>query len=131
MRNRRCFPTSALICLTFIQHRKNLWKWDLPTTFFILLASLALMLPFDGRADTVLLDQAWAGSNPLFDALSDGRHSYIAYYDGDRNVPLADYDQATGKVMKKSLSSQFGGWDAHNYLSLSFDAQGRVHLAGN
>lgn len=77
------------------------------------------------------IDTVWAGTTVSFDAIENDAFVYIAYYDAERWLSVAQVDKCTGGVQKVTLPSQFEGWDAHNYLTLAFDQTGNLHVAGN
>lgn len=79
----------------------------------------------------LVVDEVWAGTRVGYDALSVGSIVYIAYYDADRLLSVARIDTVSGAISKRKLGSVFGGWDAHNYLTLAYDRFGHLHVAGN
>jgi hypothetical protein len=80
---------------------------------------------------SIQVDEAWAGTSLVYDAISVGPVVYVAYYDAQRRLSVARVDTATGEVAKKALDSVFGGWDAHNSVTLAYDRGGYLHVAGN
>lgn len=79
----------------------------------------------------LFVDQVWAGTGVQYDALSAGPVIYIGYYDAERYLTVARYDSERGDLRKKRLDNRFTGWDAHNYVTLTLDAAGRLHVAAN
>ena len=77
------------------------------------------------------VDQVWGGTAVRFSALESATSIYAAYYDTDRWLSVSQIDKCTGQVKKVRLNSRFLGWDAHNYITMALDKEGRVHLAGN
>ena len=55
---------------------------------------------------------------------------YFAYYDGDHRMTLATYNTLNQKTEYCILPSEIG-WDSHNYITMTFDKKGYLHLAGN
>ena len=79
----------------------------------------------------LVIDQAWGGARVGFDSLEDRDFLYIAYYDADRWLTVAQVNKCTGKQEKVRVPSQFGGWDEHNSISLVLDGENRLHVSGN
>ncbi|REG45622.1 putative BNR repeat neuraminidase [Paraburkholderia sp. BL6669N2] len=79
----------------------------------------------------IFIDDVWAGTRVGFDAVRVGDKVYIGYYDSSRHLAVAEADLHTFAVRKIRLESQFSGWDSHNYIVLSFDNFGFLHVSGN
>ena len=101
--------------------------------FVCFIASLVAAYVCQARdaSRTVDLDLVWTGTRVRFDAIEAGGFVYVAYYDSDRWLTLARVALADGAVQKVRLDSRFAGWDSHNYVSLAFDGQQRLHVSGN
>lgn len=84
-------------------------------------------------ADTlqITIDFAWSGASTRFAAIAHKNKIYVGYYDPDRWLTVAQVDPKTGRSCKVRLNSRFAGWDAHNYVLLSFDHAGVLHVAAN
>jgi hypothetical protein len=80
---------------------------------------------------TLNVDQVWGGTSLRFGAVESASAIYIGYYDTDRWLTVSQINKCTGRVKKVRLSSQFLGWDSHNYITMALDKEGRVHIAGN
>ena len=65
-----------------------------------------------------------------FCLLTHGEKQYVAYYDDQHQMTVAS--RALGEKQWKyaKLDSKVG-WDTHNYITMAFDEQGALHLAGN
>lgn len=81
--------------------------------------------------DAIPLDEVWAGTNVTYSAVSFENSIYVAYYNKDRFLTVAEFNTDTKEVKKKVLSSRFIGWDAHNNTALIVDKGGNLHVAGN
>ena len=82
-------------------------------------------------ANSLPIDEVWAGTRIAYDAISVGPIVYVAYYDAERRFSVARVDTATHAVTKKTLDSVFAGWDAHNSIVLAYDRTGYLHVTGN
>jgi hypothetical protein len=67
----------------------------------------------------------------MFDAVLVDRIVYVAYYDAERWLTVAQVDLESKKVVMRKLASQFGGWDAHKNIAVARDRSGQLHVAGN
>lgn len=72
----------------------------------------------------------WAGTSVGRAMLTSGNDQYVAYYDADRAMTIAKRTLPAGTWTYKRLASTVG-WDTHNYLTMSLDATGQLHVAGN
>ncbi|WP_207553723.1 BNR-4 repeat-containing protein, partial [Pseudoroseomonas deserti] len=85
----------------------------------------------NGRA-TYELAQVWSGvRTEMGAARAPNGQLLVAYYDAERWLTVAALDPAKGQVCRLRLPSQFGGWDAHNDISMAVAADGSVHVVGN
>lgn len=84
----------------------------------------------DGR-NGIEIDKAWSGATVIFDAVARNGKTYVGYYDPDRWLTVAQFDPASGVVCRTRLASRFAGWDSHNIVSLAFDENGKLQVAGN
>jgi BNR repeat-containing family member len=80
--------------------------------------------------DTLPVGTTWAGHYVDQALLTDGDDQYVAYYDATRRLTVAhrtlDSDQWTHVRLDETL-----GWDSHNYLTMTVDRDGHLHVAGN
>jgi hypothetical protein len=89
----------------------------------------------------VLIDQVWSGHPVGFDLLTERGHQFIAYYDAERRITVAGrklggtnwtYVKPEGVwVTNRNRLSSVTGWDSHNYLTMTLDRDGCLHLSGN
>jgi hypothetical protein len=77
------------------------------------------------------IDEVWGGTRIRFSAVETQNAVYVAYYNVDRWLTVAEVNKCTGHIATVQLPSQFAGWDAHNHIMSILDGQGRLHLAGN
>ena len=71
-----------------------------------------------------------AGFPVGFCLLTDGTRQYVAYYDTDHQMTIAsrmlDSDQWTVQPLPSKV-----GWDSHNYITMTIDKAGQLHVSGN
>jgi hypothetical protein len=78
----------------------------------------------------VLVDHVWSG-HPVDFGLAHHRGThYIAYYDADRRMTVASLEAGASTFQYRKLDS-VTGWDSHNYLAITVDATGHLHVIGN
>lgn len=72
----------------------------------------------------------WAGHPVAFSLLTNDQTQYVAFYDADRRMTVAqrtlDSAEWTFQVLPERV-----GWDSHNYLTMALDAEGHLHVSGN
>jgi hypothetical protein len=62
--------------------------------------------------------------------LTQGQTQYVAYYDQERRMTVAQRDLSATRWQRTKLDSVLG-WDSHNYVTMTLDAQGCLHVTGN
>ncbi|RQR80755.1 hypothetical protein DIE11_14990 [Burkholderia sp. Bp9012] len=77
------------------------------------------------------IDQVWGSAHVEFASLESKKFIYVAYYDADRWLTVAQINKCTGEKEKIRVPSRFEGWDEHNYISLVLDDKNRLHVSGN
>jgi hypothetical protein len=82
-------------------------------------------------ADAYQIDKAWSGTRVAFSGIVKERVAYIAYYDRERWLTVAEINFQTKMTCRQRLSSQFGGWDSHNGVTLAMAGDGTVHVSAN
>lgn len=65
-----------------------------------------------------------------FALLTHKQHQYVAYYNADRQMCVAQRRLGETKWTITRLDS-FVGWDSHNYINMAFDRDDHLHLSGN
>lgn len=73
----------------------------------------------------------WTGVQVGFAFLTHGDQQYIAYYNSDRQLAVGQRTLGQSQFQLKTLPNVFGGWDAHNGITLALDSEGQIHLAGD
>ncbi|HEV7350650.1 BNR repeat-containing protein [Telluribacter sp.] len=74
--------------------------------------------------------KVWSGHPVGFDLLTTEKHQYVAYYDADRNMVVAQRP-LNGQTWKTTKLPSVLGWDSHNYVKLAMDRNGYLHVSGN
>ncbi|GAB3172901.1 BNR repeat-containing protein [Telluribacter humicola] len=74
--------------------------------------------------------KVWSGHPVGFDLLTTDKYQYAAYYDADRNMVVAQrpLDAKEWKITKLPTTI---GWDSHNYVRMTMDRNGYLHVSGN
>ena len=72
----------------------------------------------------------WAGCPVSFAMLTHGNRQFLAYYNAERVMTLAQRDLNTNAWTFVQLPSKFG-WDSHNYVTMCVDEAGYLHVLGN
>lgn len=86
----------------------------------------------DARSNAYQIAHVWSGVHTNIGAAGlPGDRFLIAYYNRERELMLASFDEASREVCRRPLGSLFGGWDAHNAVMMATAPDGTVHIAGN
>lgn len=80
--------------------------------------------------EAIPVGQVWSGHPVGFDLLTSDHYQYIAYYDADRNMVVAQRALESTEWKRVILPSKVA-WDSHNYVSLALDKEGYLHVSGN
>ena len=72
----------------------------------------------------------WSGHPVGFALLTCGRRQFVAFYDADRRLTVAAraIDSRDWRLVR--LPTRVG-WDSHNYVTMTADDDGFLHLSGN
>lgn len=71
-----------------------------------------------------------AGFPVRFCLLTDGSRQYVAYYDADHQMTIASRLLGSERWTFQKLPSKVG-WDSHNYITMTIDRAGQLHVSGN
>lgn len=82
------------------------------------------------QIDSLLVDHVWAGHPVGFSMITEPPHQFVAYYDSTRAMIVAQRRLGEGTWQKKTLPEKIG-WDSHNYISMTLDSKGYLHVSGN
>lgn len=76
------------------------------------------------------VDSVWSGHSVDFDLVVDSPYQYIAYYDANRVMTVAQR-RLDAKEWEKIRLPETTGWDSHNYIAMATDKKGFLHVSGN
>lgn len=84
------------------------------------------------RAEVDVIDVApvWAGHPVGFYLMTHAPNQYIAYYDAERQMTVAQRSLASSEWTFTKLPEHVG-WDSHNSIVMTIDDDDHLHLAGN
>jgi hypothetical protein len=90
----------------------------------------ATELTVDGVSD---LDRVWAGHPVGFALLTRRDRQFVAYYDAERRMTVAQRRLADGDGgdWEYHTLPERVGWDSHNDVTMAVDAADHLHLSGN
>ncbi|MBN2450738.1 MAG: BNR repeat-containing protein [Lentisphaeria bacterium] len=87
--------------------------------------------PVEERIAQVLeLEPVWSAHPVGFCLLTAPPEQYVAYYDADRRMTVAQRRLTDSQWTFTKLPSKLG-WDSHNYVTMALDGAGKLHLSGN
>ena len=105
-----------------------------------LMLSVALLLisaagaaeerPGQGTHELLPIDRVWSGHAVRFALEVDGGKIFVAYYDAARQLTVASRPRHGGTWSYQKLDTRTG-WDSHNYIAMSADSGGQLHIIGN
>ncbi len=84
----------------------------------------------DAIPDVLPVDKVWAGHQVGFALLTAPPHQYVAYYDANRQMTVAQRRLEQQKWTTRKLPTSVV-WDSHNYVTLALDRAGHLHVSGN
>lgn len=80
--------------------------------------------------DSIKVANVWSGHPVDFALVEMGNSLYMGYYDSSRKMIIAKQDIQSKSLTYKTLESTLG-WDSHNFIAMSLDSLGYVHVSGN
>lgn len=72
----------------------------------------------------------WPGHPVGFALLTRGRQQLVAFYDADRRMTIGARSLEESRWELVRLPAVLG-WDSHNYVTLTVDSAGQIHVSGN
>lgn len=76
------------------------------------------------------VEPVWSGHSVGFCLVTHGNNQYVAYYDANRQMTVAQRKlDANAWTFKKLPTSVV--WDSHNYVTMAVDSAGNLHVSGN
>ena len=99
--------------------------------FLLLLLPIASTRAAEPRVKKVIdVAPVWSGHPVGFALLTQKDRQFVGFYDARRRMTIAsrtlDSDAWTFTVLPSNL-----GWDSHNYIEMTLDPDGHLHVAGN
>jgi hypothetical protein len=91
---------------------------------------VAPLPPDQAVTRTVDVATVWSAHPVSFALLTQGERQYVAYYDDVRALTVAVRKLSETAWTKVKLPV-ITGWDSHNYIALTADRDGQLHLSGN
>ncbi len=76
------------------------------------------------------LEPVWSAHPVGFCLLTHAPHQFVAYYDAQRRMSVAQRTLGATNWAFTRLPSQLG-WDSHNYVTMALDRAGFLHVSGN
>ncbi|WP_415379496.1 BNR repeat-containing protein [Halosimplex sp. TS25] len=76
------------------------------------------------------VDEVWAGHPVGFDLLTVEDRQFVAYYDAERRLTVAQRDLGDDEWTRTTLDERVG-WDSHNDIVAAVDSAGHLHVSGN
>lgn len=80
--------------------------------------------------EAVEVSRVWSGHPVGFDLVTRGDRQFVAYYDENRTLTVAERTLGT-KTFRAAKLPTTVGWDSHNDIVLAVDDGGFLHVAGN
>jgi hypothetical protein len=80
--------------------------------------------------ETLDISPVWAGHPVGFALLTKGDRQFVAFYDAERRLTVAAR-RLNEKTWKMVRLPETTGWDSHNYIAMTADDDGYLHLSGN
>ena len=87
-------------------------------------------MPEEKVTESLKIADVWAGHPVGFALLTHGNQQFVAFYDAERHMTVAQRTLGKKAWTFTRLPSQVG-WDSHNYVTLAVDGEGFLHLSGN
>jgi hypothetical protein len=98
----------------------------------VLLALMAGPLQGSPRVKHVLeIGKVWSGHPVGFCLLTTKTRQYAAFYDDQQRMTVVARDLDQYAWQQRQVLDSKVGWDSHNYITMTEDADGHLHLAGN
>lgn len=76
------------------------------------------------------IEPVWSAARVPFDLLTHKGWQFVAYYDANRQMSVAQRRLGEREWKITKLDS-WVEWDSHNYITMAFDADDVLHLSGN
>jgi hypothetical protein len=97
---------------------------------FCLLLPVLIATASAKPAEVIELEPVWSGHPVGFSLVTHPPFQFVAYFDAERRMTVAQRRLDSKEWSFHRLSSQLG-WDSHNYVTLAIDPAGHLHVSGN
>jgi hypothetical protein len=97
--------------------------------FSVLLNQATAQIQFD-LVRRIDVSPVWSGHPVGFALLTEGDYQFVAFYDADRNMTLAQRRLTETTWTFNRLPTKVG-WDSHNYVTIALDQNKHIHVSGN
>ena len=91
---------------------------------------LVLLMAAPQTLEVVDIMPVWAGHPVGFCLLTHENDQYVACYDADRKMTVGQRKLDSRDWQFKHLAEKVA-WDSHNYITMTLDDDGYIHLSGN
>lgn len=81
-------------------------------------------------AASLKIADVWAGHPVGFALLTHAGRQFVAFYDAERHMTVAQRTLGSSKWVFTRLPSQVS-WDSHNYVTMAVDSANHLHVSGN
>ncbi|MDO6693319.1 BNR repeat-containing protein [Aliiglaciecola sp. 3_MG-2023] len=100
----------------------------------LLISLLLIASPFVSHAAEQIvhseaIDNVWSAHRIKPFLLTRGKHQFVAYFDGNRQMTVAHRE--LNKPWRYYKVDSHLGWDSHNYVTMELDKSGHLHVMGN
>ena len=103
--------------------------WRRPLLYSILWV-VAFIPALGAPSPSLEVDRVWSGHPVGFQLLTVPPFQFVAYYDAERRMTIAQRRLDAERWTYQRLPSTLG-WDSHNAVTLAVDRAGHLHVAGN
>lgn len=97
---------------------------------FLFSSNMAIQAEEPTVLDIVDVAAAWSGHSVGYSLLTEGEHQYVAYYDEQRRMTVAQRDIDKTTWVFNTLPHRVN-WDSHHYITMAMDSEGFLHVSGN
>ena len=80
--------------------------------------------------EKIPVEKVWAATAVGYSLLTHDNHQFVAYYDANRQMTVAQRTLDSKEWTFKKLDSYIA-WDSHNYIAMALDKEGYLHVSGN
>ncbi|OYW81950.1 MAG: hypothetical protein B7Z26_04255 [Asticcacaulis sp. 32-58-5] len=98
---------------------------------YLMVISALLFAPLVQAQPVEAIDKVWAGHSVGFAVTTSASHIYVAYYDANRQLTVAQRPVNNPAHWVYHKVDTWLGWDSHNLIAMALDKDGALHVAGN